>query len=49
MYTKAFLLHLTKAWERTSPPRKRDGKTGEHKTKWNGSTEYEIEKMKQTR
>ena len=29
MYTKAFLLHLIKAWERTS--KKRDGDIGEHK------------------
>ena len=30
MYTKAFLLHLIKAWERTSK-KKRDGEIGEHK------------------
>ena len=29
MYTKAFLLHLIKAWERTL--KKRDGKIGEYK------------------
>ena len=46
--TKAFLLHLIKAWERTSKKR-RDGEIGKHKLKWNGSTEYEIEKVKQTR
>ena len=49
MYTKAFLLCLIKAWERTS--KKNDGETGKHKlneTKtW--STEHEIEKLKQTR
>ena len=45
MYTKAFLLHLIKAWERTS---KRDGEIGKQ-TKLNGSAEYEIEKVKQTR
>ena len=28
MYTKAFLLHLIKAWERTL---KKDGEIGEHK------------------
>ena len=30
MYTKAFLLHLIKAWERTSKKR-RDREIGEHK------------------
>ena len=30
MYTKDFLLHLIKAWERTSKKR-RDGGIGEHK------------------
>ena len=39
MYTKAFLLCLVKAWEKTS----KDGEIGKQ-TKWNGSTEYEIEK-----
>ena len=47
MYTKAFLLHLIKTWERTSK-KKRDGETGKQ-TKWNGSTEYETEKVKQIR
>ena len=28
MYTKAFILHLIKAWERTS---KKDGEIGKHK------------------
>ena len=45
MYTKAFLLYLIKAWERTL---KKDGEIGKQ-TKWNGSTENEIEKVKQTR
>ena len=40
MYTKAFLLHLIKAWEK---------KREKLETKWNGSTEYEIEKVEQTR
>ena len=31
MYTKAFLLHLIKDQERTSPQKRRDGETGEHK------------------
>ena len=33
MCTKAFLLHLIKAWERTSKKKKRrrDGEIGEHK------------------
>ena len=44
MYTKAFLLYLIKAWERAL---KKDGEIGKQ-TKWNGSTEYEIEKVKQT-
>ena len=30
MYTKAFLLHLIKAWERTVK-KKKDGEIGEHK------------------
>ena len=30
MYTKAFLLHLIKSWERTIKKR-RDGEIGEHK------------------
>ena len=42
MYTKAILLSSIKAWERTSEKRKY-GETGKQ-TKWNGSTEYEIEK-----
>ena len=46
MYTKAFLLYLIKAWERTL---KKDGEIGENNNEWNGSTEYEIEKVKQTR
>ena len=47
MYTKAFLLHLIKAWERTLKKMK-DGEIGVIKLqlKWNGSTEYEIEKVK---
>ena len=48
MYTKAFLLHLIKAWEKLQKKKKwRDGEVGEHK--WNGSTEYEREKVEQTR
>ena len=46
MYTKAFLLHLIKTWERTSKIR-RDREIREHKL--NESTEYEIGKVKQTR
>ena len=30
MYTKTFLIHLIKAWERTSK-KKRDGEIGEYK------------------
>ena len=37
MYTKAFLLCLVKAWEKTS----KDGEIGKQ-TKWNGNTEYET-------
>ena len=47
MHIKAFLLHLIKAWERTTTS-KRDREIGK-KPKWNGSTEYEIEIVKQTR
>ena len=47
MYVKAFLLPLIKAWERTTTS-KRDREI-EKQTKWNGSTEYEIEKVKQIR
>ena len=46
---KAFLLQLIKSWERTSKKERRDGKTGKRLFKLNGSTEYEIEKLKQTR
>ena len=42
MYTKAFLLHLIKAWERTTKNETEIGKP----SKWNGRTEYEIEKVK---
>ena len=34
---------MIKTWERTYK-KERDGEIGEHK--WNGSTEYEIEKVK---
>ena len=46
MYTKAFLLYLIKVWERTWK-KERKGEIGKHKG--NGSTEYEIGKVKQTR
>ena len=46
MYTKVFLLRLIKAWENIKKKKRTDGKIGEHK--WNGSTEYEIERVKQT-
>ena len=46
-HTKAFLLHLIRAWERTSKNR-RDGEIGKQ-AKLNGSAWYEIEKVKQTR
>ena len=46
MYTKAFLLHLIETWERTT--KQRNGEIGKQ-TEWDGSTEYEIEKVKQTR
>ena len=45
MHTKAFL-HLIKAWERTT---KNETEKLEKQTKWNTSTGYEIEKVKQTR
>jgi len=50
MYTKVFLQCLIKAWERTSREKK-TGRAGEigKQVEWNGSTEYEIEKVKQTR
>ena len=43
MYTKALLLYLIKAWERTATKR-RDGSTGKHGL--NEMGEYEIENMK---
>ena len=46
MYIKTLLLLLIKAWERTTSKREREI---EKQTKWNGSTECEIEKVKQTR
>ena len=48
MYTKTFLLCLIKAWERTSEKKKEIEKLG-NISKWNGSTEYEMTKVKQTR
>ena len=42
---KSFLTILDKGLK---TQKKRDGEIGEQ-TKWNGSAEYEIEKMKQTR
>ena len=48
MFTKSFLLYLIKAWERKQTKIKKGGKIGKQ-TKWNGSTEYKIEKVKQTR
>ena len=45
MYTKAFPICFIKVWERTLKKKRKIGK----QTKWNRSTEYEIEKMKQTR
>ena len=48
IHTKVFILYLIKTWERTSKKKKRDGETGKQ-TKWNGSTEYETEKVKQVR
>ena len=49
MYTKAFLLHLLKTWERTAKEKQEEVEKRKTQTKWNGSTEYEIEKVKQTR
>ena len=43
MYTKALLLYLIKAWERTATKR-RDRSTGKHGL--NEMGEYEIENMK---
>ena len=43
MYTKALLLHLIKAWERTTTKR-RDGGTGKHRL--NKMGEHEIENLK---
>ena len=31
MYTKALLLYLIRAWERTLKKKRRDGEVGEHK------------------
>ena len=31
MYTRAFLLHLTKAWEKTLKKKRRYGEIGKHK------------------
>ena len=45
MYTKAFL-NLIKAWKRTT---KNETEKLEKQTKWNASTGYEIEKVKQAR
>ena len=46
MYTKAFTLCLINTWEDIQKKKRwRNWKT---LTKWNGSTEYEIEKVKQT-
>ena len=45
MYTKASLLDKSL---RKNIFLKRDGEIGKQ-TKWNGSTEYETEKVKQTR
>ena len=59
MFSKIHIIHtvfiylyksfttLDKAWERTSKNR-RDGEIGKQ-AKLNGSAEYEIEKVKQTR
>ena len=44
-HTKAFLLHLKKTQGRTTAKKSQRN----WKTKWNGSTEYELEKMKQAR
>ena len=45
MYKKAFLVHLIKAWERTSKKKKEKLEN----INWNGSTEYEIEKVEPAR
>ena len=43
--TKAFLLHLIKAWERTSTRKKeRDGEIGEHKLNELGALIMKYEK-----
>ena len=51
MYAKAFLIHLIKAWENIKKEKKNREKMEklENITKWNGSTEYEVEKVKQSR
>ena len=46
--TVLILLCFIKAWERTSEKKRIDGEVGKQ-IKWNGSIEYEIEKVKQTR
>ena len=45
MYTKVFLLNLIKAWEVTSKKKKR-WRNWRTQTKWIGSSDYEIWKVK---
>ena len=41
MYTKAFILHLIKAWERTSIKKRIDGEIGKHKLNEMGTLNME--------
>ena len=44
MYTKAFLLWLIKAWERTSKKKRRDGEIGKHKLNEMGALNMKYKK-----
>ena len=46
MHTKSFLLHLIKAWDRTSTKKEMEKLEN---TQLNESTEYEKEKVKQAK
>ena len=43
-YTKAFLLHLIKAWERTLKKKRKDGEIGEHKLNEMGALNIKYKK-----
>ena len=44
MHIKAFLLHLIKAWERTSKKKKRDEEIGKYKLNEMGALIIELKK-----